>query len=96
MRLLTAATMHSSCRCRYDVELFQKIEALTGKKMELFQAEQVTHLLMTKGCIGPQSYCSPPHLQLGSAAVGELFGHWLMCASNLQNWRLACSVPACA
>ena len=27
--------------CRYDVELFQKIEALTGKKMELFQAEQV-------------------------------------------------------
>ena len=27
--------------CRYDVELFQKIEALTRKKMELFQAEQV-------------------------------------------------------
>ena len=29
---------------RYDVELFQKIEALTGKKMELFQAEQVNGL----------------------------------------------------
>ena len=26
---------------RYDVELFQKIEVLTGKKMELFDSEQV-------------------------------------------------------
>ena len=37
------ARIGSTVRCllrRYDVELFQKIEALTGKKMELFQAEQ--------------------------------------------------------
>ena len=26
---------------RYDVELFQKIEVLTGKKMELFDSEPV-------------------------------------------------------
>lgn len=32
--------------CRYDVELFQKIEALTGQKMELYPTEQVCRLLL--------------------------------------------------
>lgn len=27
--------------CRYDVELFQKIEQLTGQKMEIYPTEQV-------------------------------------------------------
>ena len=32
--------------CRYDVELFQKIEALTGQKMESYHAEEDVVMLM--------------------------------------------------
>lgn len=35
--------------CRYDVELFQKIEALTGQKMEKFEAEQDAALVLLDG-----------------------------------------------
>ena len=34
---------------RYDVELFQKIEALTGQKMEKFEAEQDAALVLLDG-----------------------------------------------
>jgi hypothetical protein len=32
--------------CRYDVELFQKIEQLTKKRMELFPADEETVLIL--------------------------------------------------
>ena len=32
--------------CRYDVELFQKIEALIGRKMETYPAEQEAVLML--------------------------------------------------
>ena len=35
--------------CRYDVELFQKVEALTGQKMEKFEAEQDAALVLLDG-----------------------------------------------
>ena len=34
-------TFNAAMRRRYDVELFQKIEALTGQKIEQYPTEQV-------------------------------------------------------
>ena len=34
------------CPCRYDVELFQRIEQLTDQQMEQYAAEQETVLLL--------------------------------------------------
>ena len=34
---------------RYDVELYKKIEALTGQKMEKFEAEQDAVLVLVDG-----------------------------------------------
>lgn len=39
----------SLCFCRYDVELFQKIEALTGLKMELYPTDQARMLCQCCG-----------------------------------------------
>ena len=55
------------CADRYDVELFQKIEALTGQKMEKFEAEQDAALVLLDGVNEAQRIatmqvhiCSPP------------------------------------
>ena len=56
---------------RYDVELFQKIEALTGQKMEKFEAEQDAALILLDGVNEAQRVAtmqvyldqSSPHLQ---------------------------------
>jgi hypothetical protein len=39
-------TLGAQVERRYDVELFQKIEALTGRKMEAYPAEQEAVLLL--------------------------------------------------
>ncbi len=48
LRARTSSSLASALRphLQYDVELFQKIESLTGVKMELFPSEQETVLML--------------------------------------------------
>lgn len=46
MALGCPSPLNCLSRGRYDVELFQKIEALTGRKMEAYPAEQEAVLLL--------------------------------------------------
>jgi len=61
--------------CRYDVELFQKIEQLTGLKMEQFEAEKDAALVLLDGVNEAQRIAtiqvgSHPHWWIRDTAEG--------------------------